>query len=58
MAVIINEFEVVLEPQSSREEQEAGVAPAPQPSSQAVSPFALDMIMRRQLERQIRVRAD
>ena len=61
MAVIINEFEVVVEPPAGQQEggdnealAEAGQAQAHEP----LSPFALEMVMRQRLQRQARIRAD
>ena len=60
MAVIINEFEVVVEPPRSSEDQgqETPVAPAQQQAMEPLSPFSLEMVMRQRLQRQARVRAD
>jgi hypothetical protein len=53
MAVVINDFEVVVEPPP--EAPEAGEQPAPQA---APTPQEIEQIVRRQMERAARVRAD
>lgn len=59
MAVIINDFEVVVEPPSSAgSEVQAGPDETEQQSPEPLSPFSLEMIMRQRLQRSTRVSAD
>jgi len=59
VAVIINDFEVVVEPPSSAGgETPAGQQETEEQSSEPLSPFSLEMIMRQRLLRSTRVNAD
>lgn len=59
MAVIINEFEVLTEPPRQQEGQSPEVEAVQQQQPQDhLSPFTLEMIWRRLLQRQARVTAD
>lgn len=59
MAVIINEFEAVIEP-PGRPNPEPGVEERPEGKEppQVLSPMDLDHVLRLRLERSLRVRAD
>lgn len=60
MAVIINDFEVVVEQPRPREDQgqEVPLTTAQQQTMEPLSPFSFEMVMRQRLQRQARVRAD
>jgi len=57
MAVVINEFEVVVEP-PARGEGESPAAGAPAAAPQGATPHDLELINRRLAERDARLRAD
>lgn len=51
MPVVINEFEVVAEPQPTTPPS----SPAPSPSAEPPTPYEIDRLVRRQLERLARI---
>ena len=57
MPVVINEFEVVAEPQSKKTEDDKGAASQSQAATPAPTPHDIQCIVRHQKERLVRVRA-
>lgn len=58
MAVIINEFEVVVEPPATEPEAEPGTVPNSETeTAQRLNPHDLDTILRQRVERALRLRA-
>ncbi len=60
MAVIINDFEVVVEPPhpQTNSQPETAMPAVQQKAPEALTPLSLEMVMRQRLQRQVRVRAD
>ena len=60
MAVIINEFEVVVEPPANAEEEPGteAVTEEEPPAAMLLSPYDMDSVMRMHYQRLARVRAD
>lgn len=57
MAVIINEFEVVVEPPATAPTVE-GEGSEAEPQARVLSPYEVGQLMRHALDRQLRVAAD